>query len=261
MRSLLRDERAPRRADTERGPANYGTGSRRQSAVLGMLTASRDDDLPATPVPLIVTTAGGARGVRRRRHRDDEPAPSSPSTPGRRRASSTCRARRGRPGPAGRAGRQDRLQHLLAPPTGRARRPCSCAVPPPCRDDRDRRPRPGRDHPRRRRTRPPGMHPPAARGGTPAPRTVRDHGPRCWRCGPRRARCRTCRGHCTAPAARSVTGRAAAAPPTVPPGVLLLGLLDRVGLVGTVHLHRQPDHVPAGQPLLKAAGSRRRSGG
>ena len=53
---------------------------------LRLLTASWNDDVSVhTAPPLMVTTAEGARGVRRRRHRDDEPAPSSPSTLGRHR--------------------------------------------------------------------------------------------------------------------------------------------------------------------------------
>ena len=42
--------------------------------------------------------------------------------------------------PARPADGPDRLPHQLTPPAGGAGRPCSCAVPPPCRDDRDRRP-------------------------------------------------------------------------------------------------------------------------
>src|SRR6185312_660690 len=57
--------------------------------------------------------------------------------------SSTCRARPVSTDWARPADGRDRLPHQLAPVTGGAGRPCSCAVPPPCRDDRDRRPRSG----------------------------------------------------------------------------------------------------------------------
>jgi hypothetical protein len=96
----------------------------------------------------------------------------APSTRGRCRGPSWCRAR---PGPARAGSRRAGPAATPADPSpGGAARPCSCAVPPPCRDDRDRRQRPGRDRPRRRRARLPGMRPPAATlGARPHPQRAR----------------------------------------------------------------------------------------
>ena len=103
----------------------------------------------------------------------------NPLLPARARTAAAARRQRAepdrcRPGPAHPADEPNRLPHQLTPPTGGAGRPRSCAVPPPCRDDRDRRPRRGRDRPGRRHPRLPGMHPPAAPlGSRPHPHRAR----------------------------------------------------------------------------------------
>ena len=85
------------------------------------------------------------------------------------------------------------VPHQLAPTGRRCGRPRSCAVPPPRRDDRDRRPGTGRHRPGRWHAALPGLRRTAAALGARAQRTVRDRGTATLVLRPRRARCPACR--------------------------------------------------------------------